>query len=62
VAHNGDAATLGPASNTAQIGLGATVMFGFYGNRPVGSPLPSGFTFNSPPTGATSCTVTDRTG
>jgi hypothetical protein len=62
LSRSGDVATLRPASNTAQISPGMTAFFGFYANRPVDSPLPSGFTFASPATGTIPCTVTDRTG
>jgi hypothetical protein len=62
LSRSGDVATLRPASNTAQIGPGMTAFFGIYGNRPTGSPLPSGFTLASAATGPISCTVTDRTG
>jgi Cellulose binding domain len=62
LSRNGDTAILGPAFNTAQIPPTATVMFGFYGNRPVGSPLPSGFTLASPATGPIACTATGPTG
>jgi hypothetical protein len=62
LSRSGDVATLVPMSNTAQIVPGMTAFFGFYGNRPADSPLPSGFTFASPATGAISCPATDRTG
>jgi len=62
LSRSGDVATLRPLPNTAQIGPGMTAFFGLYANRPVGSPLPSGFTFASPATGTISCAVTDRTG
>jgi hypothetical protein len=62
LSRNGDMATLRPAPNTARISPGMTAFFGLYANRPVGSPLPSGFTFTSAATGTMSCTVTDRTG
>jgi hypothetical protein len=62
LSRNGDVATLRPASNTALISPGMTGFFGLYANRPVGSPLPSGFTFTSAATGTISCAVTDRTG
>jgi hypothetical protein len=62
VSRNGDLATLRPMANTAQIGPGMTAFFGLYANRPVNSPLPSGFTFTSAATGTISCAVTDRTG
>jgi hypothetical protein len=53
----GDAATLRPMSNTAQIVPGMTAFFGLYANRPADSPLPSGFTFSSAATGAIGCAV-----
>jgi hypothetical protein len=62
LSRNGDVATLRPMSNTAQITPGMTAFFGLYANRPVGSPLPSGFTFASAATGTILCAVTDRTG
>jgi hypothetical protein len=62
ISRNGDVATLRPMSNTAQITPGMTAFFGLYANRPVGSPLPSGFTFASTATGPISCAVTDRAG
>jgi hypothetical protein len=62
LSRSGDAATLRPAPNTAQIRPGMTAFFGVYANRPIGSPLPSGFTFSSAATGTISCTVTDSTG
>jgi hypothetical protein len=57
IARSGDAATVTPASNTAQINPGGTAYFGIFANRPVGSPLPSGFTVNSAATGPLTCTV-----
>ncbi|HZN70181.1 MAG TPA: cellulose binding domain-containing protein [Micromonosporaceae bacterium] len=62
LSRSGDVATLRPMSNTAVISPGMTAFFGLYANRPVGSPLPSGFTFTSAATGTISCTTTDRTG
>jgi hypothetical protein len=62
LSRSGDLATLRPMSNTAQITPGMTAFFGLYANRPVGSPLPSGFTFTSAATGPISCDVTDRAG
>ena len=57
LSRTGDLATLRPAANTAQIGPGATAFFGIYANRPVDSPLPSGFVFTSAATGPMSCAV-----
>jgi hypothetical protein len=62
LSRSGDRATLGPAATTARLDPGTTATFGFYADRPVGSPLPSGFTLTSPATGPITCTVTDRTG
>jgi len=62
LSRSGDLATLRPMANTAQITPGMTAFFGFYANRPAGSPLPSGFVFTSAATGSISCTATDRTG
>jgi len=57
LARSGDAATVTPASNTAQINPGGQAYFGIFANRPSGSPLPSGFRVNSPATGPLTCTV-----
>jgi hypothetical protein len=40
------------------LNTGNTAFLGFYANRPVDSPLPSGFTLNGAVTGPVSCTVT----
>jgi hypothetical protein len=58
LSRNGDAATVTPAPNTAQVNPGATVYFLLSATRPVGSPLPSGFTLNRPGAGPITCAVT----
>jgi hypothetical protein len=54
---SGDVATATPTPNTAVVNPGATVYFILRGSRPVGSPLPSGFTLNRPGAGPVTCTM-----
>jgi chitodextrinase len=53
---SGSVGTLTPMIYLARIGPGGTATLGFLASRPVGSPLPSGFTLNAS-AGAWPCTI-----
>jgi hypothetical protein len=57
--HTGDKAILGPSATNAQIPPNTTSTFNLYDNL-AGTPVPSGFTLNSPATAPVTCPATDR--
>jgi hypothetical protein len=57
LSRSGDVATLAPPSYNTQLGAGYTLSPVIFGNRPVDSPLPSGYTLTSAANQPVTCTV-----